>query len=79
MTRTGGSVEVSLLDTIRRGDHNGVDAKTVTNSLVAEGYAAPAARRAIQTALDGGVVRLGPGLRLYEGEPAPEVGSAAAA
>ena len=62
------SVEVSLLKTIRQSDHNGVDARTATNSLVAEGYAATTARRAIQTALDGGVVRVGRGLRLYEGE-----------
>jgi len=72
-------VERSLLNTIRQSDHNGVDARTVTNSLVAEGYAAPAARRAIQTALDGGLVRLGPGLRLYEGEQAPASRSAATA
>jgi hypothetical protein len=70
MSRDNNSAEAKLLDAIRQGDHQGVDAKTVAESLVEKGFARPAAQRIIQSGLDGGLVRLGPKLRLYEGEAA---------
>ena len=68
-----GGLMARVLQAVRKADHRGVDAHALTSALVEEaGCPAPAARLAIQGALEGGILRLGAQLRLYENKDAAE-------
>ena len=63
--RRGGKLQRAIRETDHR---TGVDAMSLAELLVGAGLPPPEAQRAIQSALDGGVLRLGPHLRLYPNE-----------